>query len=150
MKKKSGLKRWFSIIMPRIIDFYHLKGSRYQEDTKNIVQETKMAFHMQAEEFDKNFGVKIKLALGFSQIQNAFFKILPISYSQQNKQVETASNAANIDVTAFTSISCITGKFFNQLAFITFMPLFFGVVLPFVAYVIGRHCVKDRTKLLGT
>ena len=30
------------------------------------------------------------------------------------------------------------------------MPLLFGVVLPFLAYIIGRHCVKDKTKLLGT
>ena len=145
--KKTAKKK--SAFINRLIDFYHLEGSGYKVEGKNVSKGSAMDFHMKAEAFDKNWGVKIKLALGFSQIQNAFFKILPISYSNQNKQVETASNSANIDLTAFTAISCVTGKFFNQLLFITVMPLLFGVVLPFLAYVIGRNCVKDKTTLLG-
>ena len=63
--------------------------------------------------------------------------------------MENTSNAANVDTTAFTAISCITGKFFNQLLFITVVPLLFGIILPFLAYVIGRNCVKNKTRLMG-
>jgi hypothetical protein len=121
-EKKREYKR--QTCFKRLISFLTTMAHHTSDDEMNrLTVGSDMYYHTIACKYDKSLGVKFKLLLGFSQIQNAFYTILPVNYDNKNKDVENLSNIANVDLTVFTAISCITGKFFNQLLFLTLVSI---------------------------
>jgi hypothetical protein len=100
--------------------------------------------HNLAVTYDRNLGVKMKIAIGFFQVQSAFNRFLPVAWSKENDELHGAAGVANFDVSSSPAVRCMMHKYFSQLLFVTLLPVLLGIVLPAAGYFACRGSVQRK------